>query len=680
MGRSYYYNFIILCVLFVAQKEAAHAASTITSAVPSIIPNPFAKKKVSKFAQLQSFVLGRNGKKKNGNGGSSNNNNNNNNQKNNNNNNNNNQKNNNNNNNAEIVRIQAQNVLAGLASAIALIPEASTFAMTAGLSPLVGLGSTIIMATFSGTLGGRPGLVSGASATVSMILKPLCQQEGPLMVGLAVILAGLMQICLGLTRCGKYIRVVPRPVMLGFVNGLAIKVVQAQIPHFQHPHGVWLRGTALKWHSILVVASALIIEYFPKIAKGSIIPSPLIALGFASILVEKMELPVPKLVDIVGPEAFQGGIGTLVQALFPFAGSADESSVGIQKWLPPYGSILTLEHLRKVFPTALEVAVVGLLQSLLALQIVDERTNTKGKNTKESIAQGLGNLVSGSMGGMGGSALLGQSLVNVQAGGTGRLSSIAVAIFVLAGVTFFAPILERIPVAALVGLMLTVAQHTFSWGLLDSMVKGQVPWADIILTVSVTLTTTFVNMAAAVGLGVLASALRFAWQASCNISARSTGKGTSLQNRYINVQGPLFFGSALTFQKLCQPSEQDREIATKLENRFLLKAKSKANEGTSEETPSHPPKFMTGRETVIDFLNSQVWDHAAIMAIESVCKRYHDLGVKLHLRHVSPDCREKILECSDVGEWSTEFDVDASSDPTYLVGVDPINKSQRLKK
>jgi len=456
------------------------------------------------------------------------------------------------------------------------------------------------------------------------------------------------------------------------VQGLAIKVVRAQIPHFQHPHGVWLRGAALKWHSILVAASALLIEYFPKIAKGSIIPSPLVALGLAAILVEKMELPVPKLVDIVGPEAFEGGVGTLVQALFPFAG---KDASGNQQWLPLYGSILTLENLIKAFPTALEVAVVGLLQSLLTLQIVDERTHTKGKNTVESIAQGLGNLLSGSMGGMGGSALLGQSLVNVQAGGTGRLSSIAVAVFVLAGVTFFAPILGRIPVAALVGLMLTVAQHTFSWEILDSIIKGQVPWADIIIMVSVTMTTSFLNMAAAVGLGVLASALRFAWQASCNISARSTGKGTSLQNRCIHVQGPLFFGSALTFQKLCEPTEKDREIATRLQTRFLLRANRKEQQAKQQENPPPPPTFLTGRETVIDFLSSQVWDHAAIMAIESVCKRYHELGVKLHLRHLSADCREKILECSDVGEWSTELDVDASSDPPYWVGVDPTNKS-----
>lgn len=337
--------------------------------------------------------------------------------------------------------------------------------------------------------------------------------------------------------------------------------------------------------------------------------------------------------------------------------------------MPQFRSILTLEKIFAALPTAVEMAIVGLLQSLLTLQIVDEITHTRGKNTKESIAQGLGNLLSGSIGGMGGSALLGQSLVNVHAGGTGRLSSIAVAVFVLAGITLFAPILGAIPVAALVGLMLTVAQHTFSWTILGDVVKGRVPWADIVIVVSVTMTTAFVNMAAAVALGVLASALRFAWQASCNMSARETGKGTPLNHRYIRVQGPLFFGSALTFQKLCDPSARDREMALKHRSRFLLAAKKKEHKQADA-----PFAFSTGRETVIDFLNSQVWDHAAMMAIEAICKHYHELGVKLHLRHLSPDCREKLLEGSDVGEWSTELNVDPSSDPSYQVGVDPQNK------
>jgi SulP family sulfate permease len=274
-----------------------------------------------------------------------------------------------------------------------------------------------------------------------MILKPLSEQQGHLSVSLAVILAGeyirfnvvvtfifppycallfshiffvigpigIIQIGLGLTRCGRYIRVVPRPVMLGFVNGLAIKVMRAQIPHFQHPHGVWLRGDALKWHSILVVASALIIELLPKMIKGSIIPSPLVALGLAAVSSEYFNLPVPTLIDIVGPEAFQGGLGTLLQAMFPFSSPVTES--GHSTLLPPFRKILTLERIFATLPTAAEMAVVGLLQTLLTLQIVDERTHTKGKSTKESVAQGLGNVLSGSIGGMGGSALLGQSLV-----------------------------------------------------------------------------------------------------------------------------------------------------------------------------------------------------------------------------------------------------------------------------
>eukprot|EP00980_Cylindrotheca_fusiformis_P003496 scaffold781_cov132-Cylindrotheca_fusiformis.AAC.15 len=639
------------CFLIVFCTALFPATTALTTSTSPHIPNPFGKKKVSRFAQFKSYVRPGISKRR---------------------------RNNTTNKNAIKpsfnFREQAQNLLAGLASAIALIPEASTFAMTAGLSPLVGLGSTVVLATCSGLFGGRPGLVSGASATVSMILKPLCEKEGHLVVSLAVIMAGLIQVGLGMTRCARYIRVVPRPVMLGFVNGLAIKVVAAQIPHFQHPHGVWLQGATLKWHSILVAASALIIEFFPKIFKGSILPSPLVALGLAALSAETFNLPVPKLVDIVGQEAFQGGIGTLLQAMFPFASTSME---GHSSLLPPFGLIVSLEKIWKALPTAIEMAVVGLLQSLLTLQIVDEMTLTRGKNTKESIAQGLGNIMSGSIGGMGGSALLGQSLVNVRAGGTGRLSSVAVALFVMAGVSLFAPVLGVIPVAALVGLMLTVAQHTFSWAIMKDIAKGQVPRAEIMLMVAVTLTTAFVNMAAAVGLGVLVSALRFAWQASCDMSAKETGSGTQLNNRLIHLRGPLFFGSALTFQSLCEPSMRDRETADRLRPRFEL-AVQKRQEKHPNGDPS-PLEFSTGRETIIDFTDSQVWDHAAVMAIEATCKQYHELGVKLHLRHLSPDCREKLLEGSDVGEWSTEFDIDPSTDPSYLVGVDPRHRAGMRK-
>lgn len=570
----------------------------------------------------------------------------------------------------EVILYITRNSLAGLASAIALIPEASTFAITAGLSPLVGLGSTVVLATFSGVLGGRPGLVSGASATVSLILKPLCEQHGHAVMSLAVFLAGLLQIGLGMTKCSKYIRVVPRPVMLGFVNGLAMKVVLAQIPHFQHPHGVWLKGDALKWHSILVIASALIIDTLPKLT--SAVPSPLAALGITSLVTKHFDLPVPRLVDMVGPEAFYGGLDTLKQALFPFIGSSNTV-------FPFAPSLMSREALAAAIPTAVEMAVVGLLQSLLTLQIIDSKTYTYGKNTKETIAQGLGNLVSGALGGMGGSALLGQSLVNVNSGGTGRLSSCAVAVFVLGGVTFFAPILGQLPVAALVGLMFTVAQHTFSWGLFEDVFKGQVPWVDICIIALVSWTTAFVNMAVAVAIGVLASALRFAWQASCNMSAKESGFGTRLKNRYIRVQGPLFFGSSTTFGKLCGPSDQDREVAAKIRARMAARWKKKANSDSSSSSSSiqpttSPVPFKTGRETVIDFLESQVWDHAAIMAIETLAQEYHDLGVKLRLRHLSPDCREKLLESSDIDGLSTELDVDSSSDPNYLVGEDPKTK------
>jgi len=569
----------------------------------------------------------------------------------------------------DVLQYILQNLLAGLASAIALVPEASTFAITAGLNPLVGLGSTVTLSIISGLLGGRPGLVSGATATVSMILKPLSEISGVehphLLQSLTVLLAGIIQLGLGSTKCAKYIRVVPKPVMMGFVNGLSIKVVLAQIPHFQHPHGVWLEGAALKWHSILVLGAAIIIDFFPKYVTTAI-PSSLLAMGLAAGISQYWNLPVPRLVDMVGPEAFQGGFHALQQALFPFYSSREATAGGSSSSIfPPFGTVLTPENLALVLPIAIEMAVVGLLQSLLTVQIIDSKTHTRGRNNKESIAQGVANVVSGSMGGMGGSALLGQSLVNVNSGGTGRLSSISVAIFVTGGITFFAPLLGQLPVAALIGLMLTVAQHTFSWGLLQDICKGKVPWSDVLIIGSVMWTTAFVNMAAAVGVGVLASALRFAWQASCNMSAQESDCfAATVRRRYIRVQGPLFFGSTTTFEKLCKPSTKDREAAAKYRARVARRRLKKKNSETAVIMP-------TGRETVIDFSESQVWDHSAIMAIEGLALQYHEMGVKLRLRGLSSDCREKLFESSKIGQLSTEVDVDSANDPTYLVGEDP---------
>lgn len=550
-----------------------------------------------------------------------------------------------------VVTHVIQNLLAALASSIALIPEASVFAMTAGLNPLVGLGSTIVLGSCSGALGGRPGLVSGASATVAMILQPLCAEHGHVALSVASVLAGLIQIGLAATRCSQYIRVVPKPVMLGFVNGLAVKVVKAQIPHFQHPHGVWLKGKPLQWHVIWVFASAIIIEFLPKIT-SSLLPSSLVALGLATVVANVYHLPIPRLSDMVGHEAFQGGFETLFKALFPFAGP--------RSLFPPFGSVLgNMETLRAVLPIAVEMAVVGLLQSLLTLQIIDNKTHTRGKNTRESLAQGMGNVLASSMGGMGGSALLGQSLVNVNAGGTSRLSSIAVSVFCLLGVTFFAPILGNIPVAALVGLMFTVAHHTFSWDLMEDVFKRQVPVTDLIIIAMVSWTTAFVNMAAAVGLGVLASALRFAWQASCNMSATHSGP---LQQRTVRLKGPLFFGSTMIFQRLCEPTSKDREWAEKIRVR---------------STASSPAFRKPTREVVLDFIDCQVWDQAAIMALEALAQQYHALDIKLRLRHLSPDCREKVLERSDIGDFSAELEKDPQNDPVYLVGADPTPRKQK---
>ena len=560
-----------------------------------------------------------------------------------------------------------QNLLASLASSIALIPEASVFAMTAGLHPTVGLGSTLIQGTISACLGGRPGLVSGASATVALLLQPVAAQHGHTALSATVVLAGLFQMALAATKSAQYMRVVPRAVMLGFVNGLAVKVVRAQVPHFQHPHGVWLRGKPLVYHCAMTAASALLIEGLPHLAASAAVPSSLVVLAAATVVANVYQLPIPRLSDLVGAQAFSGGVDTLFQALFPLA-VRNENDGSIVSLLPPFGQVWRNTNTdwemwwQSLVPTAMEMALVGLLQSLLTLQIIDSTTHTRGKNTRESFAQGAGNVLAGAVGGMGGSALLGQSLVNVRAGGTSRLASIAVSVFCLLGVVVFAPLLGNIPVAALVGLMLTVAHHTFSWDFVQDVYKGQVPIADIVIVVMVSWTTAVFNMAAAVALGVLASALRFAWQASCNMSATTSLSRSGGPQRIVYLRGPLFFGSTLPFSRLCEPTQQDREWAEK-QKKILARRKNTSQPPISFRKPT--------RVVAIDFISCQVWDHAAIMALEALAKQYHDLGIQLSLRHLSADCREKLVECSDISDFSIILDVDPAHDPMYLVGEDP---------
>ena len=714
----------------------------------------------------------------------------------------------------ELIILIIQNILSGLASAVALIPEVCTFAISVGLHPLTGLGSTIVLSMINAFIGGKPGLVTGTSATCAMILQPLYQKYGHLYMSLSVFLAGFIQILVGCTKSSKYIRVIPKPVMIGFVNGLSIKVIKAQIPHFQnhihihhhggaHHHGnnkaamlLWLQGDVLKYHTLIVLLSACIIDILPHYTK--IVPSSLVGLVVSTIITQYYNLPIPKLVDIVGQDAFESGSSTgegsgsgsgsgsrwdiLWKALFPFmttmtttAASATttttttstaaatlvsetavdvvgemvtdkmadmvaaSSSSFIKSCLfPPFHTILNFDTLRIILPTSIEMALVGLLQSLLTLQIIDDdhqklttsnntkksrKTQRKGKNTQETIAQGIGNMIVGGIfGGMGGSAILGQSLVNVNSGGTLRLSSICVSIFIVCGVTYFAPLLGILPVGALVGLMITVAKHTFSFRLLQDILKGKVPMVDIIIISLVTYITAFENnMVLAVTIGVLLSALRFAWHASCNLTIVETGGDVNYnprrrRTRYIKVRGQLFFASTTTFLKLCTPTSRDRETYEIYKARHLLKQRQQElrekkkqmmknnkkkkikthrpilkhdddddndhhhqRDGGGEEKKEVPPTtmIMTGRETIIDFIESQVWDHAAIMAIESLSKMYQECGVKLILKHLSEDCREKMMDyfgsSDDLGSLSNvvEFVIDPSNDPTYLVGADP---------
>jgi len=375
-------------------------------------------------------------------------------------------------------------------------------------------------------------MVSGASATGALVLAPLVREHGSAAMPLAVACAGLVQLLVGYLRGGRLVRMLPHPVVLGFVNGLAVKVILAQVDHFQHPHGVWLQGAALGWHTGLAALSFAIIEGTPR-RVSKLVPAPLLAMAATLGLATFFMPPAPRLRDVVGAEAFAGGLESL-RAAFPALERPTATAA------------------RAAVAAAGEFAAVGLLQSLLTLQLVDGLTRGnaygRGHASQECRALGLGNLISGLCGGMGGCGLLGQSLVNISAGGTGRASAVAYVLFVALGLTCFGSLMGAIPVGALVGLMLAVARHTFSWSSVRLLYGRRVGLADAVTILGVSLLTVRRGLAVAVVVGVVATALRFCWD-SCNdlYSAHEVGGST----RTVDLFGTLFFGD------VCGPRAAD---------------------------------------------------------------------------------------------------------------------------
>lgn len=494
-------------------------------------------------------------------------------------------------------------ILSGLTVALALIPEAVAFALIAGLSPLTGLYAAFSIGLITSIFGGRPGMISGATGAVAVVIVALAKSHGVEYIFAAVVLAGVIQMLAGFLRLGKFIRLVPHPVMFGFVNGLAIVIFMSQLVQFKttDANGVlhWMSGNPLLVMLGLVLLTMLIIWGLPKLTKS--IPSSLVAILFISAIVIGFNVDTRTVGDIA---SIKGGFPPFHIPEVPF----------------------NFETLKIIFPYALIVAGVGLIESLLTLNLIDEITQTRGRGNKEAVAQGAANFITGLFSGMGGCAMIGQSLINISSGARARLSGIIASVMLLVFIMFGSSLIERVPMAALTGVMIMVAIGTFEWASIKMI--GKMPRHDIFVGMLVAAITVLLhNLALAVLIGVVISALVFAWESAKRIRAKKyvDEKGV----KHYEIFGPLFFGSISVFNE-----------------KFDL-----ANDPD---------------EVVIDFRESRVVDMSAIEALNKLTERYKNAGKKLHLRHLSNDCKVLLRNANDI------IDVNVLEDPHYTVVVDKI--------
>ena len=491
-------------------------------------------------------------------------------------------------------------ILSGLTVALALVPEAVAFAFVAQVHPLVALYAAFIVGIVTALFGGRPGMISGATGALAVVMVALVVTHGVEYLFAAVVLMGILQILFGVLRLGKFIRMVPHPVMLGFVNGLAVVIFLAQLTQFKVKDAtgdlVWMTGEPLMLMLGLVGLTMLTIFFAGRYVKA--IPAPLAAILLVSLIVIGFDLAVPRV----------GDLATI---------AGDLPSFHIPE-VP-----LTLETLWIILPYSVILAAVGLIESLLTLNLVGEMTETKGGASKECVAQGGANLITGFFGGMGGCAMIGQSMINVKSGGRTRIAGTAAALFLLAFILFASGLIEQIPLAALVGVMFMVVIGTFAW---DSLrILRKIPPADAFVIVLVTAVTVASDLAVAVVVGVIVSALVYAWKSASHMDARVEINDNG--SKEYKLFGPLFFGSIESFNELFDPKSDPRDV-------------------------------------VIDFADSRVWDHSGIQAIDALAEKYQQEGKVLHLLHLSDDCRHLLDKAGDLVE------VSMIEDPHYGVAVD----------
>jgi len=489
------------------------------------------------------------------------------------------------------------NLLSGLTVALAMVPEAIAFALIAHVSPLTGLYAAFIICLLTSVLGGRPGMISGATGALAVVMVALVVQHGVEYLFATIVLMGIFQMLFGVAKLGKFIRMVPHPVMLGFVNGLAMVIFIAQFGHFKTtaPDGTtqWMNSGELSIMAVLIVLTMAIIYLLPRLTKA--IPSTLAAILVVSIGAIALGIETKTVGDL---GSIAGGLPTFHLPSVP----------------------LNLETLYIILPYSLILAAVGLIETLLTLNLIDDMTETRGKPNRESLAQGTANIVTGLFGGMGGCAIIGQSMININNGALKRLSGIATALFLLSFILFASKWIEMIPLAALIGVMFVVSEKTFEWG--SFRLFGKIPKADVFVGILVAVITVFADLAIAVIVGVIFSALAFAWEHAKDIRAKTSvdKAGTKIYE----LNGSIFFASISAFQSLFTPKDDPKDV-------------------------------------VIDFREAKVVDHSAIEAIDALAAKYVAAGKTLHLKHLSPDC----LEILDNAKGMVE--VNLLEDPTYHI-------------
>ena len=507
-------------------------------------------------------------------------------------------------------------ILSGLTVALALVPEAVAFAFVAGISPIVGLYGAFMMGLVTSIFGGRPGMISGATGAMAVVMVNLVSEGNALggsdSMGLqylfaALLLTGIIQIFAGLFRLGKFVRMIPYPVMMGFVNGLAIVIFISQLGMFKS-QGEWLQGVSLYTMMGLVAVTMLIMIFLPMLTKK--IPAALTAIVVVSLVVIFDELETETVRSFIVANGGEGIKAGLPSFQFPLIS-------------------LSLETLFFITPYALILAAIGLIESLMTLNLIDELTDSHGSGNRECVAQGAGNLVNGLFGGMGGCAMIGQSIINIKSGGRGRLSGITASLALLFFILYGSNYIEQVPIAALVGVMFMVVIGTFAWS--SFKVWNKVPKADVVVIVLVTLLTVLFDLAIAVLAGVVVSSLVFAWENAKRIRARKRIDEHGV--KHYEIYGPLFFGCIELFN-----------------SKFDLK---------------NDPD-----EVVIDFKESRIVDQSAIECVNKLTERYLKNGKNIHLRHLSPDCVKLIEKAEKI------CDLNVLEDPDYFVAIDNFRQAQ----